>query len=78
MKMSSSIVLVEMKQGIYKQLITFPFGMRDVNCYLIKGDKGYTVLVNLRVGCSSTRDAGFSSVSNCTNERQVSILVVDT
>ncbi|MDF2680441.1 MAG: hypothetical protein K0R47_1631 [Brevibacillus sp.] len=37
-------MLVEMKEGIYKQVITFPFGMREVNSYLIKSDNGFTVV----------------------------------
>ncbi|WP_162531860.1 hypothetical protein [Brevibacillus choshinensis] len=31
-------MLVKLKEGIYKQVITFPFGMREVNSYLIKSD----------------------------------------
>ncbi|MED4582807.1 MBL fold metallo-hydrolase [Brevibacillus choshinensis] len=37
-------MLVEMKEGIYKQVITFPFGMREVNSYLIKSNHGFTVV----------------------------------
>lgn len=37
-------MLVEMQEGIYRQVITFPFGMREVNSYLIKSEHGFTVV----------------------------------
>lgn len=37
-------MLVEMAKGIYKLVVPFPFGMREVNCYFIQGDNGFTVV----------------------------------
>lgn len=31
-------------EGIYKLFVHFPFGMRQVNCYLFQGEKGFTVV----------------------------------
>ncbi|WP_079529465.1 MBL fold metallo-hydrolase [Halobacillus hunanensis] len=37
-------MLEEMTEGIYKLVVTFPSGMQEVNCYLIEGVRGYTVI----------------------------------
>lgn len=37
-------MLTEVADGIHKLVIKFPTGMKEVNCYLIEGKKGYTVI----------------------------------
>ena len=37
-------MLVEVTKDVYQVVIRYPFGMREVNCYLIRGDKGFTVI----------------------------------
>ncbi|MBB6453191.1 glyoxylase-like metal-dependent hydrolase (beta-lactamase superfamily II) [Salirhabdus euzebyi] len=37
-------MLVKITENIYKLIVHFPTGMKEANCYLIKGDKGYTVI----------------------------------
>ncbi|SER77903.1 MBL fold metallo-hydrolase [Psychrobacillus sp. OK032] len=37
-------MLTEVADGIHKLIINFPKGMGEVNCYLIEGEKGYTVI----------------------------------
>ncbi|UOQ92894.1 MBL fold metallo-hydrolase [Halobacillus shinanisalinarum] len=37
-------MLEEMTEGIYKLVVQFPSGMQEVNCYLIEGERGYTVI----------------------------------
>lgn len=36
--------LTKVAENVYKLVVRFPFGMRAVNCYLFKGEKGYTVV----------------------------------
>ncbi|MED4535832.1 MBL fold metallo-hydrolase [Heyndrickxia coagulans] len=31
-------------ENVWKLVVRFPFGMREVNCYLFKGEKGYTIV----------------------------------
>lgn len=37
-------VLKEIAKNIYKMVITFPGGMGEVNAYLVKGRRGYTII----------------------------------
>ncbi|MBB6447650.1 MBL fold metallo-hydrolase [Bacillus benzoevorans] len=37
-------MLEKVAEDIYKLSVHFPFGMRQVNCYLFKGDNGFTVV----------------------------------
>src|SRR5213080_1692674 len=37
-------MLTKVTEDIYQLVVRFPFGMREVNSYLIKGEKGYTVI----------------------------------
>ncbi|WP_449354289.1 MBL fold metallo-hydrolase [Virgibacillus natechei] len=37
-------MLEKIRENIYKVTIRFASGMQDVNCYLIKGEQGYTVI----------------------------------
>ena len=37
-------VLTEVTEDIYKLSVRFPFGMREVNSYLFKGENGFTVV----------------------------------
>ncbi len=37
-------MLTEVAEGIHKLIIQFPGGMGEVNCYLLKGPNGYTVI----------------------------------
>jgi glyoxylase-like metal-dependent hydrolase (beta-lactamase superfamily II) len=37
-------MLTKVKEDIYKLAVRFPFGMREVNSYLIQGEKGFTVI----------------------------------
>ncbi|WP_010650255.1 MBL fold metallo-hydrolase [Oceanobacillus massiliensis] len=37
-------MLKEITENIEKLVVRFPGGMREVNCYLIKGAKGYTII----------------------------------
>ena len=37
-------MLMKLTDRIFKLVVRYPFGMREVNSYLIRGDKGYTVI----------------------------------
>lgn len=37
-------MFTKITEDIYKLVVRFPFGMREVNCYLIKGENGYTII----------------------------------
>jgi glyoxylase-like metal-dependent hydrolase (beta-lactamase superfamily II) len=37
-------MLTKVTEDIYQLVVRFPFGMREVNSYLIKGEKGFTVI----------------------------------
>ncbi|WP_249870615.1 MBL fold metallo-hydrolase [Oceanobacillus saliphilus] len=37
-------MLINVVENIDKLVVRFPGGMREVNCYLLKGDNGYTVI----------------------------------
>ncbi|WP_277586807.1 hypothetical protein [Psychrobacillus antarcticus] len=37
-------MLTDVTDGIHKLVIKFPEGMGEVNCYLIEGKNGYTVI----------------------------------
>ena len=37
-------MLIKITDDIYQLVVRFPFGMREVNSYLIKGEKGFTVI----------------------------------
>ena len=37
-------MLTEVADGIHKLVIKFPKGMGEVNCYLLEGKNGYTVI----------------------------------
>src|SRR6478752_528757 len=37
-------MLMKLTDSIYKLVVRYPFGMRELNSYLIRGDNGYTVI----------------------------------
>jgi glyoxylase-like metal-dependent hydrolase (beta-lactamase superfamily II) len=37
-------MLKQIKEGIYQLVVKYPFGMREVNSYLFRGENGYTVV----------------------------------
>ncbi len=43
-KLQQIPLLEQVAEDIYKLSVHFPFGMRQVNSYLFKGDKGYTIV----------------------------------
>ena len=38
------LMLMKLTDSIYKLVVRYPFGMRELNSYLIRGDHGYTVI----------------------------------
>lgn len=37
-------MLIELTNSIYKVIVRYPYGMRELNSYLIRGNNGYTVI----------------------------------
>ena len=37
-------MLIKLTDTIFKLVVRYPFGMRELNSYLIRGDNGYTVI----------------------------------